>query len=64
MRVDSTSAVIQPLTLCQLTREYKAITENPPPYITAHPSESNILEFVFAFYSSECSTPRPKHLAN
>lgn len=31
---------------CQLTREYKAISENPPPYITAHPSESNILEYV------------------
>lgn len=32
--------------LIQLTREYKAISENPPPYITAHPSESNILECV------------------
>lgn len=30
----------------QLTREYKTISENPPPYITAHPSESNILEYV------------------
>jgi hypothetical protein len=29
----------------QLTREYKAISENPPPYISAHPSESNILEY-------------------
>ncbi len=29
----------------QLTREYKSITENPPPYITAHPSETNILEY-------------------
>lgn len=28
----------------QLTREYKSISENPPPYITAHPSETNILE--------------------
>lgn len=30
----------------QLTREYKTISENPPPYIIAHPSESNILEYV------------------
>jgi hypothetical protein len=30
----------------QLTREYQTISENPPPYITAHPSESNILEYV------------------
>lgn len=30
----------------QLTREYQAIQQNPPPYIIAHPSESNILEFV------------------
>ena len=29
-----------------MTREYKSISENPPPYITAHPSESNILECV------------------
>ena len=29
----------------QLTREYKSITENPPPYITAHPSDTNILEY-------------------
>ena len=28
----------------QLTREYQTIQENPPPYIVAHPSESNILE--------------------
>ncbi len=28
----------------RLTREYKTISENPPPYITAHPSESNIME--------------------
>lgn len=40
----------QPLTFCQLTREYKAITENPPPYITAHPSETNILESVYTFF--------------
>lgn len=30
----------------QLTREYQTIQQNPPPYIIAHPSESNILEFV------------------
>ena len=34
------------LTAAQLTREYRTISENPPPYITAHPSESNILEYV------------------
>ena len=28
----------------QLTREYQSIQANPPPYIVAHPSESNILE--------------------
>lgn len=32
--------------LGQLTREYQTIQQNPPPYIIAHPSESNILEFV------------------
>ncbi|RYC57237.1 hypothetical protein CHU98_g8970 [Xylaria longipes] len=32
--------------LAQLAREYKTISENPPPYISAHPSESNILEYV------------------
>lgn len=31
----------------RLTKEYKTITENPPPYITAHPSESNILEWHY-----------------
>ncbi|THX53593.1 ubiquitin-protein ligase [Aureobasidium pullulans] len=31
----------------RLTKEYKNITENPPPYITAHPSESNILEWHY-----------------
>ncbi|KAL8660734.1 MAG: hypothetical protein Q9202_006245 [Teloschistes flavicans] len=30
-----------------LTREYATITANPPPYITAHPSESNILEWHY-----------------
>jgi len=31
----------------QLQREYKAIAANPPPYISAHPSESNILEWHY-----------------
>ena len=31
---------------CKLTREYQTIQQNPPPYIIAHPSETNILEFV------------------
>ncbi|KAI9839798.1 MAG: Ubiquitin-conjugating enzyme E2 6 [Sclerophora amabilis] len=31
----------------RLAREYKAIQENPPPYIIAHPSEKNILEWHY-----------------
>ncbi|RKF80052.1 Ubiquitin-conjugating enzyme E2 6 [Golovinomyces cichoracearum] len=31
----------------QLTREYKSISQSPPPYITAHPSETNILEWHY-----------------
>ena len=31
----------------QLTREYATIQANPPPYIIAHPSESNILEWHY-----------------
>lgn len=31
----------------RLTREYKSILENPPPYIIAHPSEANILEWHY-----------------
>ncbi|TGZ82269.1 UBC-like protein [Ascodesmis nigricans] len=31
----------------RLAREYKTITANPPPYITAHPSEHNILEWHY-----------------
>ncbi|KAL8697786.1 MAG: hypothetical protein Q9201_006933 [Fulgogasparrea decipioides] len=31
----------------RLTREYATIQANPPPYITAHPSESNILEWHY-----------------
>lgn len=40
----------------RLTREYKSITENPPPYITAHPSESNILEWHYIITGPE-NTP-------
>lgn len=40
----------------QLTREYKSITENPPPYITAHPSDSNILEWHYIITGPE-NTP-------
>ena len=35
------------LTIFQLTREYQNIQQNPPPYIIAHPSESNILEWHY-----------------
>jgi ubiquitin-conjugating enzyme E2 J2 len=31
----------------RLTREYASISANPPPYIVAHPSESNILEWHY-----------------
>ncbi|KAK8214421.1 ubiquitin-conjugating enzyme E2 6 [Phyllosticta capitalensis] len=31
----------------RLTREYKTISQNPPPYIIAHPSENNILEWHY-----------------
>ncbi|KAL9056088.1 MAG: hypothetical protein Q9162_003150 [Coniocarpon cinnabarinum] len=31
----------------RLTREYQLIQKNPPPYIVAHPSESNILEWHY-----------------
>lgn len=31
----------------RLTKEYKALLDNSPPYITAHPSESNILEWHY-----------------
>ncbi|PKS12349.1 hypothetical protein jhhlp_001649 [Lomentospora prolificans] len=37
----------------RLTREYKAISQNPPPYITAHPSESNILEWHYIITGPE-----------
>ncbi|MCJ1265598.1 Ubiquitin-conjugating enzyme E2 6 [Lobaria immixta] len=31
----------------RLTREYQAIQKNPPPFIIAHPSETNILEWHY-----------------
>lgn len=31
----------------RLTREYQIISKNPPPYIVAHPSETNILEWHY-----------------
>jgi len=31
----------------RLTKEYKTMVENPPPFIIAHPSERNILEWHF-----------------
>ncbi|XXG95306.1 hypothetical protein Hte_001567 [Hypoxylon texense] len=37
----------------RLTREYKTISENPPPYISAHPSESNILEWHYIITGPE-----------
>ncbi|KAK0628792.1 ubiquitin-conjugating enzyme/RWD-like protein [Bombardia bombarda] len=37
----------------RLTREYKAISENPPPYITAHPSDTNILEWHYLITGPE-----------
>ncbi|KAM7186627.1 Ubiquitin-conjugating enzyme/RWD-like protein [Rhypophila sp. PSN 637] len=40
----------------RLTREYMTISQNPPPYITAHPSESNILEWHYIITGPE-NTP-------
>lgn len=40
----------------RLTREYKSIQENPPPYIVAHPSETNILEWHYVL-TGPPSTP-------
>ncbi|KFY02985.1 hypothetical protein O988_01754 [Pseudogymnoascus sp. VKM F-3808] len=37
----------------RLTREYKTISENPPPYVVAHPSESNILEWHYIITGPE-----------
>ncbi|KKF96948.1 Ubiquitin-conjugating enzyme E2 6 [Ceratocystis platani] len=37
----------------RLTREYKSIQTNPPPYIDAHPSESNILEWHYVITGPE-----------
>jgi ubiquitin-protein ligase len=35
------------LTGVQLAKEYQAILTSPPPYITAHPSEDNILLWYY-----------------
>ena len=35
------------ITISQLAREYQTIQANPPPFIVAHPSESNILEWHY-----------------
>jgi ubiquitin-conjugating enzyme E2 J2 len=37
----------------RLAREYKTISQNPPPYITAHPSEANILEWHYIITGPE-----------
>ncbi|KAI0129820.1 ubiquitin-conjugating enzyme [Xylariales sp. AK1849] len=37
----------------RLTREYKTISQNPPPYITAHPSDANILEWHYIITGPE-----------
>ncbi|KAI1388104.1 ubiquitin-conjugating enzyme [Hypoxylon trugodes] len=37
----------------RLAREYKSISENPPPYINAHPSDSNILEWHYIITGPE-----------
>lgn len=37
----------------RLTREYKKFKANPPPYINAHPSESNILEWHYIITGPE-----------
>lgn len=37
----------------RLTREYKTIAQNPPPYIEAHPSDSNILEWHYIITGPE-----------
>ncbi|KAK3991562.1 ubiquitin-conjugating enzyme E2 6 [Cladorrhinum sp. PSN332] len=39
----------------RLTREYKSISENPPPYIQAHPSETNILEWHYIITGPEAT---------
>ncbi|VUC37861.1 unnamed protein product [Clonostachys rosea] len=40
----------------RLNREYLTIQANPPPYITAHPSQSNILEWHYVLTGPE-NTP-------
>ncbi|KAJ8110187.1 hypothetical protein ONZ43_g5939 [Nemania bipapillata] len=37
----------------RLAREYKSIAENPPPYISAHPSDANILEWHYIITGPE-----------
>lgn len=37
----------------RLTREYQDIRKNPPPYIIAHPSENNILEWHYILTGPE-----------
>lgn len=37
----------------RLAREYKTISQNPPPYIEAHPSDSNILEWHYIITGPE-----------
>ncbi|KAK0508795.1 hypothetical protein JMJ35_009071 [Cladonia borealis] len=43
----------------RLTREYATIQASPPPYITAHPSETNILEWHYIIDGPE-DTPYHK----
>ena len=40
----------------RLTREYANLKKSEPPYITAHPSESNILEWHYILTGAP-STP-------
>lgn len=39
--------------LKRLTKEYKLIVQNPPPYITARPNEDNILEWHYVIDGPE-----------
>lgn len=42
-----TSTMATPAATKRLTKEYAAISKSPPPYIIAHPSERNILEWHY-----------------
>lgn len=42
-----TATMATPAATKRLTKEYAAITKSPPPYIVAHPSEKNILEWHY-----------------